>query len=216
MFKHFIIICFLLFGLTGCATPQYSSKNIDPYETVKEFDKKWSKKFTLIETVCFDIRGEKISGIGYIFVDRIEKTFTLSVMNQLGIKIFEISADKDRILSSFAIQDISDMGDFAVAITEDIRRIYFGVIPSPDAVITDRRGLLVFTERNESYRAEYFFDMSKKVLFGKRYFSKRKLYWETYYSDYLLHGDFILPGKIIFKNHQFGYIIAVKLKEVKV
>ena len=216
----------ILFGLiiltsAGCSTVPFPRASYIPLDSAdpqlvrKEFAASLPDRFQLINSIVFQYKWQSFSALGYIDANRELKTFAVSCLNPVGIKLFELSGDKDSVRTNFVLKELLRRGDLPRVIGEDIRRIYFDIVPSPEAKAQKDRYRVIFREPVGSGAIQYIFAGTGLKLIEKRYYEKNRLLWSVFYYQYSRdHGKFY-PAGIILKNYRFGYNLIVRLKEVR-
>jgi len=191
-------------------------QSVDPWALVEEFRKTSPDNFRVINTIVFKYNWNKFSAIGYIDVNAMEKTFKAVCINPMGVKLFELTGDKDKIDPHFVMEQFSGKGNFAGTVGEDIRRIYFGLTPSSGAVVNKKRTKIVFSGPAGSGILEYTFAGPAGLLVEKNYYEDGILNWSVSYYEYLQKDGKNYPSGIILENYKYGYSLTVKLKEIRV
>lgn len=220
MRRLFAIFVFLT-GLTACSSiPFQKTADVpldaaDPWMLAEQFSDKSPERFQIMNTIMFEYNWNKFSGIGYIYVDSGEEIFKAVCINPMGVKLFELTGDKNNTTPHFVLDQLSKKGDFAKTVGEDIRRIYFDLTPSAAAQIKKRRYQLIFKEPAGAGIMEYVFAGTGGYLVEKNYYEENKLDWGISYYEYQQKGGSIYPGGIILNNYKYGYSLTVKLKEIQ-
>ncbi|MBI1811433.1 MAG: hypothetical protein HYR78_05840 [Nitrospirae bacterium] len=130
-----VILC-ILFLIIGCESISFQKEldqsyaSVDPAAVRERFKGSLPERSRLLNTIVFEYNLRTFSGIGFIDVDTAKRTCTLACINQMGMKLFEISIDKDSINTSFALSEFTSKGNFTKAVGEDIKRISFDLVPS--------------------------------------------------------------------------------------
>ncbi|RJR16572.1 MAG: hypothetical protein C4581_09660 [Nitrospiraceae bacterium] len=211
-----LIIC-----LYGCSSVPFQKtayvplQTEDPWKLVEHFSESSPADFQVMNTIVFEYNWNKFSAIGYIYVDTVEKTFRVVCMNPMGVKLFELSGDKDRIVPHFVLEQFSRKGNFAVTVGEDIKRIYFDLIPSADARVSSRRHKVTFSEPAGAGTMEYIYAGAGGYLVEKNYYEDSAMNWGISYYEYMEKNGRIYPGGIILNNYKYSYSLTVRLKEVQ-
>jgi hypothetical protein len=190
--------------------------SVDPRALVAQFRNNSPEKFMLINTIVFGYNWNKLSALGYIKVDAGEKTFTAVCINPMGVKLFELKGDKDKIDSRFVMEQFSGKGNFAGTVGEDIRRIYFDLTPSFGALVKKKKLKVVFSEPAGAGILEYIFAGTAGLLVEKNYYEDGILNWRVSYYEYLQKDGKNYPSGIILENYRYGYNLTIKLKEIRV
>ncbi|OGW68666.1 MAG: hypothetical protein A3J72_09415 [Nitrospirae bacterium RIFCSPHIGHO2_02_FULL_40_19] len=217
----FAMLILLVFSY-GCSNIPFQKTSyvpldsVDPWTIVRQFRNNSPENFQLVNTIVFQYSWNKFSGIGYIKGNIREKTFTVVCINPIGIKLFELSGNKYKVDSHFVLEQFSKKGDFAKAVGDDIRRIYFDTVPSSGAKIKKKKFQIVFTELLETGIVEYIFAGPGGYLVEKNYYEEGILNWKVSYYEYQQNNEKIYPAGIILKNYKYGYTLTIKLKEIQV
>lgn len=213
-------IFIFLICLTACGgipfqkTTSEPLDSVEPRALVEKFKSNSPENFRLINTIVFEYNWNKLSAIGYIDVDTIKQTFTVVCINHVGIKLFELSGDRNRIETHFVLGQFSEKGNFANAVGEDIRRIYFDLIPSSEAKVKKKKYQVRFIEPSAAGVVEYVFAGAEGYLVEKGYYEEDMLSWKVSYYEYQQKDGIIYPAGIILKNYKYGYTLTIKLKEI--
>ena len=220
--KPFPAICLFLVCFYGCAgipfqkTSDVPMDSVDPRALVEDFRNNSPERFQIINTIVFEYKWNKFSGIGYIYADTGEKAFRVACMNPMGVKLFELSGDKDGTDTHFVLEQFSKQGNFAATVGEDIRRVYFDLVPSAEARIKKKKYQIIFREPVGKGVMEYVFAGAGGYLVEKNYYEENALNWGVSYYEYQQKESKAYPRGIILNNYKYGYSLTVKLKEVRI
>lgn len=216
---RYLILC-ILFLIIGCESIPFQKELDQPYTsinpaTVRErFKDSLPERYSLLNTIVFEYNWTIFSGIGFIDVDTAKRTCTLVCINQMGMKLFEISIDKDNINTIFALPEFTLTGDIAKAVGEDIKRISFDLVPSDRAEAIKEKFAVVFRQKEGEGTAEYIFSGQDKYLKEKTYYESSIPVWRVSFYEYQSRDGKIYPGGTILKNYKYGYRLIVRLKEI--
>ncbi len=219
--KHLIIIGIILLCLAACSTipfqaaPGTSMENADPGAVKEKFSLMLPARFQIISTITFEYRGQSMSFIGYSDIDTEEKTFTVAGINQVGIKLFEITGYGDKTELRFAIEEVTKKGNFAEAVAGDIRKIYFDRLPSDRAKIYKKKNAAVFVQDEPEGIIEYTFAGPGNLLVQKRFIVDNQAVWSVNYYEYRIENGKLHPAGIILENIKYGYKLTMRLKEIR-
>jgi hypothetical protein len=214
-----VILCMLVL-MTGCESIPFQKAHDAPYSSADPaairaaFQAGIPRRLRLLNTIVFEYNWKTFSGIGFVDVDTAERTCNLVCINQMGVKLFELSIDKDSIQTRFALPEFTSKGNFAKMVGEDIKRIYFDLVPSAKAEFEKNKFSVVFRQREGEGTAEYVFSGPDRHLTEKTYYEKGSPVWRVSFYEYLNKDGKIYPGGTILKNYLYGYRLIVRLKEV--
>ncbi len=205
---------------TACSTVPFktaelvSMEHADPKTIYERYGSETPDAFKIINSVIFEYKWTTFSGVGFLSLNAKERTFALSCMNPLGVKLFEVSGDQNGVTTHFALEEFTKKGDLGAAVGDDIRRIYLDLMPAPDAEINRKKKELVFIHRLEKGRMEHVFAGRSPLLIEKDFFENGELIWRASYYEYRRHNGRNYPGGIIFENNRYGYRLIIRLKEI--
>lgn len=219
--RRSILLTLIILSSAGCSTVPFQRTSYIPLDSVdpklarEEFAASLPDRFQVINTIVFQYKWQSFSALGYIDANRELKTFTMSCLNPVGIKLFELSADNDSVRTNFVLKELLRRGDLPLVVGEDIRRIYFDNVPSQDAKAQKERYRVIFIQPSGSGVMKYIFAGNRAMLIEKSYYEKNRLCWSVFYYEYRQdHGKFY-PAGIMLRNYRFGYNLIVRLKEVR-
>jgi hypothetical protein len=186
----------------------------DPHSMVERFQKGIPASFQLLTSVVFEYNSRKFAGIGTVQINSSDGVFRVAGMNPMGVKLFELSGDRHRVTSHYSIADFSRYGDIATAVGNDIRRIYFDLVPGPEASIGKRKYKLIFRQASSPGSLEYIFAGAGGDLIEKNYYEDNGLVWRISYYEYRDQDGKRWPQGIVFLNYQYGYRLTIRQKEL--
>lgn len=218
--KRIVIVLLMVFLITGCESIPFQKEldqpyaSIDPVAVRERFKGSLSEHSRLLNTIVFEYNLKTFSGIGFIDLDTAKRTCTFACINQMGMKLFEISVDKDNINTIFALPEFTSKGNFAKTVGEDIKRISFDLVPSDRAEVIRKKFSVVFMQKEGNGNAEYVFSGPGQYLTEKTYFENEEPVWRVSFYEYQNRDGRIYPGGTILKNYKYGYRLIVRLKEI--
>ena len=221
MFKYFVIPVIILLHLAGCAgipfqkTERVPIGKIEPSEVKEQFALMLPEKFRIINSVVFEYKGEAFPFIGYSDVDTLEKTFTVVGLTQFGIKLLELTGNNDKTELRFAIEEFTKRGNFAEAVADDIKKIYFDRLPGAGAKASRGKYETVFARDENGATIEHVFAGAGALLVEKRCAVDNIAVWSVYYYEYRIENGKLYPAGIILENHKSGYRLILRLKEIR-
>ena len=213
----------LLIGVllvAGCAhvpfqeTKRVSFASVEPKSVVEQFKANSPVNFQLLNSVVFEYSWKTFMGIGYIDINRQDSTFKVVCLNPLGVQLFELSGDRNSIVTHSAMPALMQYGDLPTAVGNDIRRIYFDLLPSEKARVWKGKYKVNFWQPYDSGVMEYEFAGEGRQLVEKVYYENDEIIWRISYYEYVLHNGKHYPQGIIMTNYRYGYQLTVRQKEL--
>ncbi len=187
----------------------------DPGSVVESFRAGSPVSFQLLNTVVFEYNSRKFSGIGSLEVDGMAQTFKLAAMNPMGVKLLELSGDRQRITTVYAMPALNRYGDLGTTVGNDIRRMYFDLIPGPEAVLWKRKYKLLFRQPSGQGFLEYVFAGERGDLIEKNYYEDQGIVWRVSYYEYHAESGRRVPRGIVFIHYDHRYRLTVRNKEFR-
>ncbi|MFO7667047.1 MAG: hypothetical protein R6V76_10540 [Desulfobacterales bacterium] len=219
--KHLVLTWIMVLCLAGCGSipfqsaPFMSMEKAEPGLVKEQFSLMLPDRFQIISTIAFEYKGQSISFIGYSDINTKEKTFTVAGINQVGIKLFEITGNSDRTELKFAIEDFTKKGNFTEVVAGDIRKIYFNRLPSDSSKVYKKKHEIVFVQNEPGEVIEFVFAGPGNLLVEKRCIVDNQAIWRVTYYEYLEKNGKLHPAGIILENIKYDYKLIMRLKEIR-
>jgi hypothetical protein len=217
--KILFLFCLILSN-AGCAGVPFkkieyvSLDNANPQKMLQEFKAVLAPEIRVINSIVFQYKWQQFSALGYSRIGLADEQFQVSCMNPVGIKLFELTGNREEIKPVFVLKELLQRGDLPRAVGEDIRRIYFDILPGPDAQISKQKFRVIFSQPMGKGTVKYVFAGSRHWLVEKHYYERNRLLWSVYYYDYLSRNGQLYPAELILRHRRFGYNLIIRLKEV--
>lgn len=219
MRKALLSIMLFLF-IAGCRTVPFQDTEYvpmepgDPWSIVEHSKARTPDNFQLLTTVVFEYNSRAFSGIGTVKINRPDRIFRAAAMSPMGVKLFEFSGDQNSVTTHYVIADLSRYGDFAVAVGDDIRRIYIDLFPDPQAEVRRSRNKLIFRQSSGPGYVEYVFAGAGRDLVEKNYYDDDGIVWRASYYEYRDQDGMRWPKGIVFVHYLHGYRLIIRQKEL--
>jgi hypothetical protein len=219
--KRFVVLCILQVFIAGCSTVPFQETRLvpldseDPWNMVERFHSDIPDSFELLNTVVFEYNGRKFTAIGTVQINRADRAFKVAGMNPMGIKLFELSGGQNSVTTRYSIADFTRYGDIAAAVGNDIRRIYFDLVPGPEARSWKRKYTQIFRQPSGPGFLEYVFAGRDGDLIEKRYYEENGIVWKASYYEYRDQDGKRWPQGIVFIHYPYGYRLIVRQKEFR-
>ncbi len=187
----------------------------NPQSLVERFQASLPDKFELLNTVVFEYNSRKFAAVGYLDINRHDGVFKVACLNPMGVKLFELSGDRNSVTDLYTIAAFARYGDITTVVGNDIRRIYFDLVPSVEARIWKRKYSISFRQPSGSGTMEYIFSGPKGDLVEKNYYDDSGLAWRVSYYEYRDQNGKRFPQGIVLLNYQYHYRLTVRHKEYR-
>ena len=127
----------LLLILTGCATVPFAPTELTalpPRSAAQLSDGLWSSgtgSLLIRQSALFELKGMRVPMVGVMKLDLAAKSARLVGMNDMGVKLYDISIDAAKSQAHFVIPELAKYPGFAEAVAVSVRRIFLAPLPSP-------------------------------------------------------------------------------------
>ena len=223
----FHLLCTAIFCMffSACYSPPFQETElvpvdvVDPKTVVEDFENRLPKSYETENTIIFRFFRNEIAGLGYASVDKEAETFEIVCLNHMGMQLFHISGDQDGNHLRHAMPEFREHPEFVDAVGNDIRLIYFDLIPPDSAEARIHRDRSSFRHPREDKTIEYVFGGEEKALLKKRAGTFWRRHWEVTFYEYFTESgdesDFMFPGGIILHNRRHRYRLIIKTRSVE-
>ena len=209
--------------LAGCSavpfqeTAPVSMEGVDPAALLARFRDAVPERFRTMSSVVFEFAGKRVAALGVTEVDLAAGTFTSVAMNPMGVKLFELSGAPDGATSGFLIEAVAQgRKGAAQAIGDDIRRVYFGLLPGPGAKPERSRDRISFRTKAGAGTLVHVFAGADGFLVEKDLIEDGETVWKVRYYEYRMDRGKAYPRGIVLDNVRRGYRLIIRVKEIAV
>jgi hypothetical protein len=209
----------VLFTALPCLMSAASAATVS---TNAEFADRTPARYEAVSSVVFQYRWFKFPALGVMSVDARKHNFALVGLSQLGISVFELS-DKNGIVKSRMPGPLLKRNPrLATGAASDVRNMFFNLAPAPDASRRDAGRLVIFQKTTPEGTLEHRFDKATGLLVEKRLAVRSKLLpcrtviWVVRYDDHAKSDGKTWPRSVRFKNRKLHYVIATRVREMRI
>jgi hypothetical protein len=219
--KRWYLAPFLAALVAGCAHVPFQETALvplgsgDPRGIAERFQANTPGNYQLLSTVVFEYNWRQFSAISTVQINRADRVFKAASMNPMGVKLFELSGDQNSVTAQYVIAAFSRYGDITSAVGNDIRRIYFDLVPAPDATVWKRKYRLVFRQSSGPGFLEYVFAGKDGDLIEKNYYENNGIVWRVSYYEYRDQEGKRWPQGVVLTHFAYGYRLTVRHKEFR-
>jgi hypothetical protein len=219
MTARMLLVACVLF-IAGCASIPFEKTldarvaNVDPAVAVQQFRESSPDTFRMLQTITFQFGPMIFSGLGFADIKRDDEAFSVVCMNHMGVKLFEVYGNREGINAPFVMDELKRGGNIAVAVGEDIKRIYFNLLPSAGAAIEKEKYRILFRQPSGRGIMEYSFGGIGYSLVEKNYYEDNIPVWRVSYYEYKDNNGKLYAGGIVMDNFRYSYRLIIRLKEI--
>jgi hypothetical protein len=205
--------------LTGCAglrweAPPRNGPAPDPALARAVMLRNAPVRLQMVNSVLFEYRGRKMSGLGFLDVDARTRSFGLACMAQTGVTLFEVTGSNGVVRCRSALAAFADRPEFTETLARDVERMFFDLCPPPGAAESVEPGGAIFTSTNGPDRVAWMAG-GDGALLEKRYYEKRRLVRRIGYYAPVRQDPRQIAGRVCLQNLQHGYGLTVTVREIR-
>ena len=203
----------------GCTSEPFTRQPLpylqdpDPARIRAAFAAATPARFISDDTVVIDSLFQDTTVLAYLRVDRDARTFDLLGLNPAGVQLFLLSAERDQTRIKSAIGPLQKEPKLLLGLADDIRRIYFDLVPDDLAQVDTGRKVVRFTSRGDAGTIRFEYGDDPIVLLEKRHSRWWGTDWRIQYFDYVQRSGRYFPKGIILDNRRFRYRIVIKNRD---
>lgn len=209
-----IFLCLAVLG--GCAPEPFQRRPLpelvhpDPAAMRRAFAQATPRRFTTEDTVTIDSLFQDTTILAYLRLDRDTRKFELLGLTPAGIQAFLLTGDGAKTHIRSAIGPLRERPQVLYGLAEDVRRIYFDLLPDDEATVDIRRTAVRFTSRTPKGTLGHEFGGEPAVLLSKQRSHWYGVEWRARYFHYEHRGAQCFPKGIVLDNHRLHYRIIVR------
>lgn len=211
------------FGLSGCRTVPFEKPVwvdlpdvVDARGVAMDFAARIPERFETENTLVFQFLWREIAVLGYAKVDRVERTFEVLCMNHMGVQLFHLSGDAQGSRLRYALPEFEKRPEFAEAVGEDIRAVYFDLVPGAGAEADVRSDRIEYSELfNDGDAREFVFGGGDLRLLRKRIRIDGDVIRVVSFYEYQDRDGRVYPGGIVLDNREYRYRLIIKTREMR-
>ncbi|CCK81996.1 MULTISPECIES: DUF3261 domain-containing protein [Desulfobacula] len=228
--KFFLLFFSLLF-IAGCSTIDVPEHNLVPLnhidkktacKEIAQYNDSITQKTNMINSTIFTFKGRSMTALGITKLDGENKNFSVAGFNPMGITLFKIQMEDEKVISSYVIPQFGadNLDKAASMISQDIAHIYFNrkIDLKTASLELDKYKVTINTQVDQN-DFEYIFSGQPLKLTTKSMYKNNNKIWSVDYYDYTIVNDRTsnreIPFKLFFKNYKYGYVLEIETKEIK-
>jgi hypothetical protein len=211
---------FLLAFLAGCAAEPFTRaplpplKNPHPQAIRSALAETLPDRFTSDDSVIIQAPfRDDLAILSVLRVNRPAGTFELVGLNQLGVKLFHLAGDPHGNTIRYAVPPLMKHKDLLLAIAEDIRRMFFNLVPAKGAQTDIDSTTIQFSEKTPQGKIVYNVGGAPPILLDKRLVGFFGTIWQVSYFEYNQTPTGLYPRGIVMDNSRYHYRIIVKNRD---
>lgn len=211
----------LLLLMNACATVPFAPTELTPTvprSAAALSDGLWSSgsgSLMIRQSALFEFGGMRVPIAGIMKLDRSAKVARLVGMNDMGVKLYDISVDAASSQANFIIPDLASYPGFAEAVATSVRRIFLYPEPAAgDTLERTKTNYLLTRKDSDGGRTRFVFGGADSQLLKKQYRGPAGA-WLVRYYQYNRQQGRLFPGGIVLDDDRAGYRLTLWIESVE-
>jgi hypothetical protein len=135
-------------------------------------------------------------------------------MNDMGVKLYDISIDRTSSRAHFIIPDLARYPGFSEAVASSVRRIFLSPEPAPDDTVKRTATAYLLTRKsNDGGEISFTFGGIDVQLLEKTFRGPAES-WRVRYYQYQRYQEQLFPGGILLEDERSGYRLTLWTESV--
>lgn len=215
------LIGVVLLLMSACATVPFAPTELTPTtpRTAAELSARlWSSgsgSLMIRQSALFELEGMRIPIAGVMKLDLTSKSARLVGMNDMGVKLYDISVNAASSQAHFVIPDLARYPGFAEAVAVSVRRIFLAPEPAPGDMLQRTPTSYLLTRKTAvEGTLSFTFGGAEAQLLEKLYRGAAES-WRVRYYQYRRQQGRIFPGGIVLDDNRAGYRLTLWIESVE-
>lgn len=211
----------LLLLVNACATVPFAPTELTPTvprSAAALSDGLWSSgsgSLMIRQSALFEFGGMRVPIAGVMKLDRTAKVVRLVGMNDMGVKLYDISVDAASSQANFIIPDLASYPGFAEAVATSVRRIFLYPEPASDDTLERTKANYLLTRKDsDGGTTRFVFGGADSQLLEKQYRGPAGAWLVRYYQYNRQQGQ-LFPGGIVLDDDRAGYRLTLWIESVE-
>jgi hypothetical protein len=215
-----LILAVLLLILAGCSELPFRPTQLVPVTPRTQGELSggmWSSgkgPLLIRQSALFELRGMQVPLAGIMKLDTAAGSARLVGMNDMGVKLYDISVDRSTSHANFVVPDLARYPGFADAVAASVRRIFLDPVPAGDDALTLKSKSYLLTRESPEGKASFTFGGVDAQLLEKTFEGKNQS-WRVGYYQYQRSGGLLFPGGIVLTDQRAGYRLTLWIESVE-
>jgi hypothetical protein len=204
-------------GMAGCSAEPFAQPTLpilndpNPAAMRESFARSLAERFTSDDTIIIHAPFHDMTVLGVLQLDRAGGKFELVGLNPVGVELFHLSGDSEGTRIRSALPPLMKQQDVLLSIGQDIRRMYFDLVPDGSADV--RSTVVQYSKKSAEGTIVYELGGEPTVLLEKYVDGCFGPTWRVRYYQYKAGAGGLYPRGIVMDNAHYHYRIIVKNRD---
>ncbi len=215
-----LFLVLLFFVTSACSTVPFVPTELTqapPRSATELVDGLWnsgSGSVLIRQSALFELQGMRVPIAGIMKLDLAARSARLVGMNDMGVKLYDISVDSTTSQTNFVVPDLARYPGFAEAVAVSVRRIFLEPVPTKEDALTLTRTSYQLTRQSGDSTISFLLGGEYAQLLEKICRAKEGS-WRVRYYQYQQQQGRLFPGGIVLDDDQAGYRLTLWIESVE-
>ena len=216
-----VLIGAMLLLASACATARFPATELTPTRPASAAQLSaalWdagTESLMVRQSALFEVHGMQGPIAGIMKLDLASRSARLVGMNDMGVKLYDISVDPELSQAHFIIADLARYPGFAEAVATSVRRIFLAPEPAAGDLLEQAPKSYLLTRASASgSRLSFTMGGADAQLLEKTCRGDRES-WRVRYYQYQRRQGRLFPGGIVLDDDQAGYRLTLWIESVE-
>ena len=219
--KHLLAAALLLL-VSACAPVPFSRTELTPTTprpATALTESLWSAgsgSLLVRQSALFELQGLRVPLAGVMKLDLTHKEARLVGMNDMGVKLYDLSVTATTSQTHFLIPELAKYPGFGEAVALSVRRIFLTPQPlASDALERTATHYLLTRESGEGGTLRFLFGGAAAQLLEKSAQGPAEAWRVRYYQYQAQAAGTLFPGGIVLDDERAGYRLTLWIESVE-
>lgn len=170
--------------------------------------------FLIRQSGLLEFQGARLPMVGILKIDTGKKTARLVGMDDLGVKLFDLSVDRRSSRTHYILPALDRYPRIAAAVSDSVRRIFLEPEPAEDDTLAIDPDQYRLSRVRDGTSIRFLLGGQDAQLL-KKTSSGPEERWEVRYHEYQRRLDLPVPGGIVLEDYRAGYRLTLWTESVE-
>lgn len=167
------------------------------------------------QSALFRLQGMEVPIVGVMRLDPAANSARLVGMNDMGVKLYDITVHPKESTANFIIPDLAQYPGFSEAVATSVRRIFLLPKPSADDSL-ERTPMDYRLHRQDASGGSVRFTFGgRDIMLLEKSFKSATESWQVHYYQYKPWLGKLFPGGIVLDDDKAGYRLTIWIENVE-
>jgi hypothetical protein len=206
--------------ICGCSAVPFADTRLVPAipasagELTSELWQSGQGTVLIRQSALFEFHGMRVPLVGIMKLDLAKKSARLVGMNDMGVKFYDLSVERNSSTAHFVIPELARYPGFAEAVATSVRRIFLDPEPEPDDSFITASDTYRFCRTKDGQAIRFVIGGADRQLLEKTSSGARESWRVRYYQYQRFEGN-LLPAGVVLDDDKADYRLTLWIESVE-